>query len=85
LSKAFEARFEFDKNKIAQIAARLHEQFYGGKGFFAGYQIPEYILPGNLVADSKETGDEKGDIYHPVRYSRQDTQVDINKDPARPT
>jgi endonuclease III len=54
LNKVFEARFELDKNKAAQIAARLYEQFYSGKGFFAGYRMPEYILPRNLVEGSKE-------------------------------
>jgi len=54
LSKVFEARFAVNKDKAAQMARRLYDQFYGGKGFFEGYRMPEYILPRNLVPGSKE-------------------------------
>ena len=49
MSKVFEARFNVDRKKAARIARKLQDQFYGTKGFFAGYRIPEYILPRNLV------------------------------------
>jgi hypothetical protein len=54
LSKVFEARFGVDEEKATRIARRLYDQFYESKGFFAGYRMPEYILPRNLVPGSKE-------------------------------
>jgi endonuclease III len=54
LSKVFEARFEVDKERAGRIAKRLYDQFYGQQGFFAGYRMPEYILPRDLVVGSKE-------------------------------
>jgi len=54
LSKAFEVRFDLNEEKAVAIARRLHDDFYGQKGFFQGYMMPEYILPDNLVEGSKE-------------------------------
>ena len=36
------------------IARRLYDDFYGQKGFFQAYRMPEYILPDNLVEGSRE-------------------------------
>ena len=54
LSKTFETRFHVDEEKAVSIARRLYDDFYGQKGFFEGYRMPEYILPDNLVEGSKE-------------------------------
>jgi endonuclease III len=54
LSKVFQSKFDVDKEKAARIARRLYDQFYGRERFFADYQMPEYILPRNLVPGSKE-------------------------------
>jgi hypothetical protein len=39
LSKVFEARFAVNKDKATQIARRLYDQFYGGRGFIEGYRM----------------------------------------------
>ena len=49
LSRTFETRFYADEEKAVAIARRLYDDFYGQKGFFEGYQMPEFILPDNLV------------------------------------
>ena len=46
--------FIIDSNKAEQIGSLIHDQFYKKKGFFEGYEMPEYILPSNLVEGSKE-------------------------------
>jgi len=40
-----------EEGKAAQIARRLHDQFYGGN---RRYRLLEYILPRNLVLGSNE-------------------------------
>jgi len=54
LSKTFQRKFFADEEKAVAIARRLYDDFYGQKGFFEGYRMPEYILPDNLVEGSKE-------------------------------
>ena len=51
-----EIRFEFmiDEEKASKIAEKLLDLFYGRKGFFEGYSMPEYILPRNLREKSKQ-------------------------------
>jgi len=43
LSKSFEVRFDFDEEKAAAIARKLHDDFWGQRGFFQGYLMPEYV------------------------------------------
>jgi endonuclease III len=54
LSRVFEVRFVTDREKAVSIARRLYDEFYNRKGFFEGYEMPEYVLPANLVKGSKE-------------------------------
>ena len=51
-----EVRFEFkiDEEKADKIAQKLLDLFYGRKGFFEGYSMPEYILPRNLEKGSRD-------------------------------
>ena len=46
--------FNIDESKASTIGGMLLDQFYNKKGFFKGYEMPEYILPENLVKGSKE-------------------------------
>jgi len=46
--------FEANDIKALNIADRLFDQFYGQKGFFEGYTMPEYILPTGMSKGSKE-------------------------------
>lgn len=46
--------FEIDGDKAFKIGQTLLDQFYNKKGFFKDYEMPEYILPPNLVKGSKE-------------------------------
>jgi len=41
LSKTFETRFYVDEEKAVAIARRLYDDFYGQKGVFQGYRMPE--------------------------------------------
>jgi hypothetical protein len=54
LSRVFELGFHIDEKKAASIAERLDGQFYARKGFFQGYEMPEYVLPRNLTTGSLE-------------------------------
>ena len=54
MSRTFETRFYADEEKAVAIARMLYDDFYGQKGFFQGYRMPEYILPDNLVEGSRE-------------------------------
>jgi len=54
LSKTFEAKFYVDEEKAVAIGKRLYDDFYSQKGFFQGYQMPEYVLPDDIVEGSKE-------------------------------
>jgi endonuclease III len=54
LSRVFELGFHIDEKKATSIAERLHGQFYARKGFFQGYEMPEYVLPRNLIRGSLE-------------------------------
>lgn len=46
--------FAINDEKAVRIAERLLDFFYGHKGFFEGYSMPEYILPRNLDKGSRE-------------------------------
>ena len=46
--------FEIDGDKAEAIGSILLDQFYNRKGFFQHYEMPEYILPPNLVKGSRE-------------------------------
>jgi endonuclease III len=54
MRKKFEVEFAVDNPKAFRIAERLVDQFYGRKGVFENYSMPEYILPRNLKEGSKE-------------------------------
>jgi len=54
VSRTFETRFYADEEKAVAIARMLYDDFYGQKGFFQGYRMPEYILPDNLSEGSRE-------------------------------
>ena len=46
--------FESDDLRTRDIANRLFDQFYGQKGFFEGYTMPEYLLPTGMIKGSRE-------------------------------
>ncbi len=54
--RTFKTKIEIDPGKATLIAQRLYNQFYNRTGFFASYDMPEYILPENLEHGSKEHG-----------------------------
>lgn len=54
MRRKFEVEFAVDDVKAFQIAERLFDQFYNNRGFFAGYSMPEYVLPRNLEEGSRE-------------------------------
>jgi hypothetical protein len=54
MKKEVRIQFRVDEEKAVRIAERLLDQFYGGKGFFEGYSMPEYVLPRNLQRGSRE-------------------------------
>jgi hypothetical protein len=43
-----------DIGRAEDIASRLYQQFSTKTGFFAGYEMPEYIPPNGLRRDSRE-------------------------------
>lgn len=53
MRRKFEVKFAVDNSKACKIAERLVDQFYGRKGVFKNYSMPEYILPRNLKEGSK--------------------------------
>jgi endonuclease III len=54
MKRRFEVEFSIDDVKAFKIAERLFDQFYNRKGIFADYSMPEYILPRNLKAGTRE-------------------------------
>lgn len=54
MKRKSEVDFAIDNSKAFKIAERLQDQFYSRKGFFAGYSMPEYVLPRNLKEGTKE-------------------------------
>jgi len=54
LVKRYTVDFSIDHDKASAIGRILLDQFYNKKGFFEDYEMPEYILPPNLVHGSKE-------------------------------
>lgn len=54
MKRKFEVEFTVDGVRAFKIAERLFDQFYNRKGIFADYSMPEYILPKNLEAGTRE-------------------------------
>jgi len=52
--KRYAVDFSIDHDKASAIGRILLDQFYNKKEFFEDYEMPEYILPPNLVHGSKE-------------------------------
>lgn len=52
--RSYTTRFEIDGDKAFQIGAVLLDQFYEKKGFFTDYEMPEYILPKNMIKGSRK-------------------------------
>lgn len=52
--RRYSVDFEIDSDKAEKIGKILLDQFYNRKGFFEKYEMPEYILPPNLVKGSRE-------------------------------
>jgi len=48
------AEFEVNVEKALRIAQILYDFFVRKEGIFAGYSMPEYILPRNIVKGSRE-------------------------------
>jgi len=46
--------FNIDEAKATAIGKTILDQFYNKRGFFQGYEMPEYILPPNLEKSSRE-------------------------------
>jgi len=46
--------FEINEEKSIKIAEKLLDLFYGRRGFFEDYLMPEYIPPRNLIEGSRE-------------------------------
>jgi hypothetical protein len=53
-AKRYTVDFSIDHDKASAIGRILLDQFYNKRGFFKDYEMPEYILPLNLVHRSKE-------------------------------
>ncbi|MFX0206831.1 MAG: hypothetical protein ACFFDT_12665 [Candidatus Hodarchaeota archaeon] len=52
--KRYTVDFSINHNKASAIGRILLDQFYNKRGFFKDYEMPEYILPPNLIRGSKE-------------------------------
>ena len=52
--REFTTSFKIDRDKAVNIGQILLDQFYNRKGFFKDYEMPEYILPPNMMKGSKE-------------------------------
>ena len=52
--RSYTANFEIDNEKALLIGQTILDQFYNKKGFFKGYEMPEYVLPPNLMQGTKE-------------------------------
>jgi len=54
MKRTVSVEFAIDGVKAFKIAERLFDQFYGRKGVFEDYSMPEYVLPRNLKEGSRE-------------------------------
>ena len=54
MKREIRLEFKIDGEKADKITHRLLDLFYGKKGFFEGYSMPEYILPRNLEKGSRD-------------------------------
>ena len=52
--RSYTANFEIDNERALLIGQTILDQFYNKKGFFKGYEMPEYVLPPNLMQGTKE-------------------------------
>jgi len=54
MKKKIATEFVIDYKKAFKIAETLFDQFYNRKGVFKGYSMPEYVLPRDLKAGTRE-------------------------------
>ena len=52
--RTYAVDFNIDESKATAIGETLLDQFYNKRGYFDGYEMPEYILPSNLQEGTRE-------------------------------
>ena len=52
--KRYTTQFTITEDKAYKIGVVLLDHFYNRKGFFKDYEMPEYILPRNMIKGSRE-------------------------------